>query len=111
RSPPSPTDRPAASNPPPDCGVDDRSPHAVRSAPLPRVPSDADDSPSGLWRTLGKRVGSTPSGVRIPHPPPDEGPVTGRGRGPFVVPGKRADRAGPAGHIVLSSGQRPTIVP
>ena len=29
-----------------------------------------EDSPSGLWRTLGKRVGCKPSGVRIPHPPP-----------------------------------------
>lgn len=28
-----------------------------------------EDSPSGLWRTLGKRVGCKPSGVRIPHPP------------------------------------------
>src|SRR6201996_1496837 len=29
-----------------------------------------EDSPSGLWRTLGKRVGGNPSRVRIPHPPP-----------------------------------------
>ena len=28
-----------------------------------------EDSPSGLWRTLGKRVGLTPSRVQIPHPP------------------------------------------
>ena len=35
-----------------------------------RLSSDAEDSPSGLWRTLGKRVGFTPSRVRIPHPPP-----------------------------------------
>ena len=28
-----------------------------------------ENSPSGLWRTLGKRVGCKPSGVRIPHPP------------------------------------------
>src|SRR5665647_1391372 len=28
-----------------------------------------EDSPSGLWRTLGKRVGCKPSGVRIPHSP------------------------------------------
>jgi hypothetical protein len=33
-----------------------------------------EDSPSGLWRTLGKRVGLTPSGVRIPHPPPKNVP-------------------------------------
>ncbi len=28
-----------------------------------------EDSPSGLWRALGKRVGSNPSRVQIPHPP------------------------------------------
>src|SRR5262249_301737 len=28
------------------------------------------DSPSGLGRTLGKRVGGNPSRVRISHPPP-----------------------------------------
>jgi hypothetical protein len=44
-----------------------------------------EDSPSGLWRTLGKRVGFTPSGVRIPHPPPAEGPH--RTVRAFVVPG------------------------
>ena len=32
-----------------------------------------EDSPSGLWRSLGKRVGLTPSGVRTPYPPPDKG--------------------------------------
>ncbi len=37
------------------------------SAPLS---SSAEDSPSGLWRSLGKRVGSNPSGVQIPYPPP-----------------------------------------
>ncbi len=30
-----------------------------------------EDSPSGLWRTLGKRVGVTASRVRISYPPPD----------------------------------------
>jgi hypothetical protein len=34
-----------------------------------RLGFEAEDSPSGLWRTLGKRVGFTPSRVRIPHPP------------------------------------------
>src|ERR1700685_1630849 len=29
-----------------------------------------EDSPSGLGRTLGKRVGGNPSGVRISYPPP-----------------------------------------
>ena len=33
-----------------------------------------ENSPSGLWRTLGKRVGVTPSGVRIPHSPPSDPP-------------------------------------
>jgi hypothetical protein len=37
--------------------------------PLP-VTFRAEDSPRGLWRSLGKRVGFTPSRVRIPHPPP-----------------------------------------
>ena len=37
-----------------------------------------EDSPSGLWRTLGKRVGCKPSGVRIPHPPP-QFPLRSRG--------------------------------
>ena len=43
-----------------------------------------EDSPSGLWRTLGKRVGCKPSGVRIPHPPPPD-PGTASGSGVFVV--------------------------
>ena len=30
-----------------------------------------EDSPSGLWRQLGKLVGCKPSGVRIPHSPPN----------------------------------------
>ena len=34
------------------------------------VDSPTENSPSGLWRTLGKRVGLTPSGVRIPYSPP-----------------------------------------
>ena len=51
-----------------------------------------EDSPSGLWRTLGKRVGCKPSGVRIPHPPPlTPGPVEVPGFlllvAPLVFPG------------------------
>ena len=45
-----------------------------------------EDSPSGLWRTLGKRVGCKPSGVRIPHPPPPD-PGTASGSGVFVAYG------------------------
>src|SRR5262249_37736310 len=33
-------------------------------------PRTQEDSPSGLGRTLGKRVGGNPSRVRISHPPP-----------------------------------------
>ena len=36
------------------------------------VASSAEDSPSGLWRSLGKRVGRNPSGVQIPYPPRDQ---------------------------------------
>ena len=44
---------------------------AVEPAPHPLLWSaQLEDSPSGLWRSLGKRVGCKPSGVRISHPPP-----------------------------------------
>lgn len=43
---------------------------AARTAERARVPSWAEDSPSGLGRTLGKRVGGNPSRVRISYPPP-----------------------------------------
>ena len=42
-----------------------------------------EDSPSGLWRTLGKRVGCKLSGVRIPHPPP---PIRDRQVPDFFMP-------------------------
>src|SRR5689334_13070829 len=54
--------------------------HSIDRCPAPRtgrLSSDTEDSPRGLWRTLGKRVGFTPSRVRIPHPPP-----ASRGRTP-----------------------------
>ena len=57
-----------------------------------------EDSPSGLWRTLGKRVGCKPSGVRIPHPPPPD-PGTASGSGVFVActpPDLRPPRVLPA---------------
>jgi hypothetical protein len=40
------------------------------SHPGSPVSYPAEDSPSGLGRTLGKRVGCKPSGVRIPYPLP-----------------------------------------
>ena len=53
-----------------------------------------EDSPSGLWRTLGKRVGCKPSGVRIPHPPPPD-PGTALGSGVFFLfPTKSLHRRG-----------------
>lgn len=38
---------------------------------LLQYPGYLEGSPSGLWRSLGKRVGCKPSRVRIPLPPPD----------------------------------------
>ena len=55
-----------------------------------------EDSPSGLWRTLGKRVGCKPSGVRIPHPPPPD-PGTASGSGVFVACGAAGVACGAAG--------------
>src|SRR5206468_5429343 len=80
--------------------------------------SPAEDSPSGLGRTLGKRVGGNPSRVRISYPPP----VPHRARcrrappfavGPFVVCGRRARppqhvRA-PATIEALSAGSRTAV--
>jgi hypothetical protein len=54
-----------------------------------RLGEREEDSPSGLWRTLGKRVGLTPSGVRIPHPPQcarARSRWNSNGSGPFVMP-------------------------
>src|ERR1700722_16523270 len=45
-------------------------PHAASGRSLTPVSLPAEDSPSGLGRTLGKRVGGNPSGVRISYPPP-----------------------------------------
>ena len=38
--------------------------------PLAGLALPAEDSPSGLGRTIGNRVGGNPSRVQIPHPPP-----------------------------------------
>ena len=40
--------------------------------PAGLYPGSTEDSPRGLGRTLGKRVGLTPSRVRISYPPPPE---------------------------------------
>lgn len=42
-----------------------------RYAGLCSTEQTEEDSPSGLWRTPGTRVGLTPSGVQIPYPPPN----------------------------------------
>src|SRR5581483_8284534 len=44
-----------------------------RSTRLRPVSLPAEDSPSGLGRTLGKRVGGNPSRVQISYPPLNEG--------------------------------------
>ena len=68
-----------------------------------------EDSPSGLWRTLGKRVGVTASRVRISYPPPGfepRKPLKSFGfRGFVLVP---PDCRFPPGTLRLdSSGPRP----
>ena len=44
-----------------------------------------ENSPSGLWRTLGKRVGVTASRVRISYSPPSG--FSGQSESPFFMPG------------------------
>ena len=68
-----------------------------------------EDSPSGLWRTLGKRVGVTASRVRISYPPPGfepRKPLKSFGfRGFALIP---PDCRFPPGTLRLdSSGPRP----
>ena len=65
-----------------------------------------EDSPSGLWRTLGKRVGCKPSGVRIPHPPPPD-PGTASGSGVFVASGVAGVACGAAGVLGAVGPGRP----
>lgn len=67
----------------------------VASTPQRLVLFAAEDSPSGLGRTLGKRVGGNPSRVRISYPPPAEGPDRSTVRafvasGPCRAAGRRA---------------------
>ena len=58
-----------------------------------------EDSPSGLWRTPGTRVGLTPSGVQIPHPPQWNSPGDSvESPGLFAFPGWSA--------VVCSRGPR-----
>src|SRR3954447_6617636 len=62
----------------PGLSVRDPAPPSTSVRPLPPVSPGpveavrfrAEDSPRGLWRSLGKRVGFTPSRVRISYPPP-----------------------------------------
>ena len=70
-----------------------------------------EDSPSGLWRTLGKRVGCKPSGVRIPHPPPPD-PGTASGSGVFVTCGAAGvpGAVGPGRCVCRWAAARPRAV-
>lgn len=73
-------------------------------------PQAMEDSPSGLWRTLGKRVGVTASRVRISYPPPGfepRKPLESFGfRGFALIP---PDRRFPPGALRLdTSGPRPS---
>ena len=70
-----------------------------------------EDSPSGLWRTLGKRVGCKPSGVRIPHPPPPD-PGTASGSGVFVACGAAGvlGAVGPGRCVCRWAAARPRAV-
>lgn len=52
-----------------------------------------EDSPSGLWRQLGKLVGCKPSGVRIPHSPQKNYDLLHGGHNFFTV-GNRRIRGG-----------------
>ena len=65
-----------------DHGSRDAAARRFRGAAPPLVASPAEDSHSGLVRTIGNRVGIKPSGVQIPHPPPNE--LAPRQRGVFI---------------------------
>src|SRR5690606_27607858 len=88
-----------------------------RRTPLARTPpqqviSRAEDSPSGLGRSLGKRVEGDLSGVRIPYPPPrtqDHALRTMPGR---VVEGRPGSITVPTSPILLSASPiEPTALP
>ncbi len=57
-----------------------------REAVILQLSNSLEDSPSGLWRTPGTRVGFTPSGVQIPHPPPEKKPRFRKKPGLFACP-------------------------
>lgn len=65
------------------------------STPQRLVLFAAEDSPSGLGRTLGKRVGGNPSRVRISYPPPVLSPGT-------LTKGSTGFRSGPSSLSGLS---------
>src|ERR1051326_2361644 len=93
-----------------------------RTGPESRVCFSAEDSPSGLGRTLGKRVGGNPSRVQISYPPPqlvraNEGPDRFAGRdlrrwcGADQSSAERADIAGgPVGKGAWGAAQDPLDV-
>lgn len=61
--------------PPADQALHPRHPTYLATGRGLPVCCSTEDSPSGLWRSPGTRVGLTPSGVQIPYPPPRKGRV------------------------------------
>jgi hypothetical protein len=82
----------------------------VETGPRESVGLPTEDSPSGLGRTLGKRVGCKPSGVRIPHPPPLTCGNTVHGflqRDRRCLPGLISGLIWPANLAKIQPGRRP----
>src|SRR5215204_2683381 len=70
-----------------------------------------EDSPSGLWRSLGKRVGGNPSGVRISHPPQVEPRDGGQHQQPpaNAAGASRSPRNAVASTVAVSGSSSVTI--
>lgn len=69
-----------------------------------------EDSPSGLWRSPGTRVGLTPSGVQIPYPPPQKAgsvEVSSPTRPSAHPPGSPGVRGRPS-PVLRMTGRSPT---
>lgn len=82
------------------------------STPLGHVMFPPEDSPRGLGRTLGKRVGGNPSRVRISYPPPVPHRARCRRAPPLAVGPFDVVRLGfPAGFSVGCGARAPLPAP